>query len=75
MKYDVGCANCLTYPAAGIIIDWVHGCTKIPYAITIELRDNGRYGFMLPTSQIIPTGQEIMAFHVAIAQQMITEFG
>ena len=26
---------------------------------TIEVRDNGTYGFVLPADQIIPTGQEL----------------
>ena len=40
----------------------------------MELRDTGRHGFLLPAEEIIPTGEEIMAFHVSIAQQMIEEF-
>lgn len=41
----------------------------------MELRDTGTYGFLLPTDQIIPTGEEVMAFHVSIAQQILEEFG
>ena len=40
----------------------------------MELRDTGKHGFILPPDQIIPVGEEAMAFHVSIAQQMIKEF-
>eukprot|EP00004_Rigifila_ramosa_P017057 TRINITY_DN410_c0_g1_i2.p1 TRINITY_DN410_c0_g1~~TRINITY_DN410_c0_g1_i2.p1 ORF type:complete len:427 (-),score=104.46 TRINITY_DN410_c0_g1_i2:69-1322(-) len=38
------------------------------YGYTIELRDTGRYGFLLPEDQIIPTGEEIFAMTVAMAE-------
>ena len=41
----------------------------------MELRDTGRHGFILPPEEIIPTGEEVMQFHVSIAEQMIEEFG
>ena len=31
------------------------------YAFALELRDTGRYGFLLPANQIIPTGIETFA--------------
>ena len=34
----------------------------------------GEYGFLLPPEQIIPTGEEIWAFHVSAANQVIQEF-
>ena len=74
-KYTVGCIPCLLYTASGGSIDWAYGTAGIPYSFGLELRDDGTYGFLLPPSQIIPTGEEIMAFHVSIAHQMIKEFG
>jgi len=73
--YEVGCIPCLLYPASGGTIDWVYGDAGIPYAFAMELRDTGTYGFLLPPDQIIPTGEEVMAFHVSIAQQILEEFG
>lgn len=35
--------------------------TKAKYAFTIELRDTGSYGFILPPSQILPSGEETFA--------------
>jgi len=29
--------------------------------MTVELRDTGNYGFILPASQILPTGEEMWA--------------
>ena len=63
-------------PTSGTAVDWAKGELKIPYAYTIELRgkaDNPA-GFLLPPEQIIPTGEEIMAFHVVVAQQIVKEF-
>lgn len=41
-------------------MDWVKGTYGTPITFTYELRDTGRYGFLLPPNQIIPTGQETM---------------
>jgi hypothetical protein len=38
--------------------DWAYGSAKIPLAFTLEMRDTGTNGFLLPPSQIEPTGQE-----------------
>ena len=40
----------------------------------MELRDPRSQGFLLPPEQIIPTGEETWAFHMAIARQIILEF-
>jgi murein tripeptide amidase MpaA len=46
------------YVTTGSAGDWFYQ-EGIWGAYTIELRDTGQYGFILPPSQIIPTGQEI----------------
>ena len=40
----------------------------------MELRDTGNYGFILPPDQIIPTGEEVWAFHLTVAREIIQEF-
>ncbi len=45
------------YPAAGTMPDWAYDSQGI-LSWTIELRDTGNDGFILPADQIIPTGQE-----------------
>lgn len=49
-------------------MDWVKGTYKTPITYTYELRDTGRYGFLLPPDQIIPCGQEILDSLVAMFQ-------
>merc|ERR1711963_460161 len=48
------------YPAAGASDDW-YKSLGMRYAFTTELRDTGHYGFELPKSQIIPSGEEMWA--------------
>lgn len=43
--------------ASGITVDWAYD-SGIKYSFSFELRDTGRYGFLLPATQIIPTAQE-----------------
>lgn len=47
-------------------MDWVRGTYNIPVTFTYELRDTGRYGFILPASQIIPTAEETLDSLVAM---------
>jgi len=73
--YEVGCIPCVLYTASGTSLDWALGVAGIPYVYTIELRDTGMYGFLLPPAQIIPTAEETWAWHAVAAEQIIAEFG
>ncbi|TSS60365.1 Carboxypeptidase A1 [Bagarius yarrelli] len=53
------------YQASGGTIDWTYN-QGIKYSYTFELRDTGRYGFILPANQIIPTAQETWLALMAI---------
>ena len=75
--------NILGYTASGTSMDWAFGSAKIPYAFAMELRPGQncqswwfpRYHcFELQEDQIIPTGEEIWAFHAAVASEIIKEF-
>ena len=74
MKYEIACTSDILQPTPGTISDWVYGEAGIPYSFIMELRDIGGHGFILPPDQIIPIGEEVMAFHVSIAEQMIKEY-
>lgn len=50
-------------------MDWVKGTYGKPVTYTYELRDTGRYGFLLPPTQIIPTGEETMDSLIAMFKE------
>ncbi|XP_073199662.1 carboxypeptidase A1-like [Lepidochelys kempii] len=56
-QYRYGSIITTIYQASGGTIDWTYN-QGIKYSFTFELRDRGRYGFLLPASQIIPTAEE-----------------
>ncbi|KAL2094043.1 hypothetical protein ACEWY4_011355 [Coilia grayii] len=56
-RYKVGSICKIIYPASGGSIDWSYNL-GIKHSFAFELRDTGRYGFMLPANQIIPTASE-----------------
>lgn len=56
-SYKFGSIINAIYQAGGGSIDWAYN-QGIKYSYTFELRDTGRYGFLLPASEIIPTAQE-----------------
>ncbi|NWT40284.1 CBPB1 Carboxypeptidase, partial [Chroicocephalus maculipennis] len=58
-KYTYGPGATTIYPAAGGSDDWAYD-EGIKYSFTFELRDTGRYGFVLPESQIKPTCEETL---------------
>lgn len=51
--------SCSTlYATSGSSTDYVGDVGQAEYSITIELRDTGTNGFVLPASQILPSGKE-----------------
>ncbi|XP_070686353.1 carboxypeptidase A4 [Pempheris klunzingeri] len=56
-RYKVGSICKIIYQASGGSIDWSYNL-GIKYSFAFELRDTGRYGFILPANQIIPTASE-----------------
>ncbi|XP_046452056.1 carboxypeptidase B-like [Daphnia pulex] len=56
-KFSVGNSAALYYPAAGGSDDWAKS-VGIKYSYTFELADSGTYGFLLPSSDILPVAQD-----------------
>ncbi|XP_013105808.2 carboxypeptidase B isoform X3 [Stomoxys calcitrans] len=69
-KYRVGSRNEWLPPAGGGADDWA--CSKLgaKYVYTIELRDRGNFGFILPPSQIIQTAFEGYTLVEAVARDI-----
>ncbi|XP_015283639.1 PREDICTED: mast cell carboxypeptidase A-like [Gekko japonicus] len=57
-------------PASGASLDWAYD-EGIKHAYVFELRDHGRYGFMLPESKIRPTCKETMLAVKYIASHIL----
>lgn len=58
------------YPSGGSMDDWMFEKAGMP-GFTIELRDHGEFGFVLPAEYIIPTGEELLAGVIALGQAII----
>lgn len=68
--YRVGPSASILYTASGTASDWAYEKAGIKYSYTMELRDTGAYGFLLPKQQIVPTGEETFNGLLAMIQQM-----
>lgn len=56
--------------AAGGSDDFAKGQAGIKYSYTLELRDTGKYGFLLPEAEIRPTSEELRTGFLAFATAM-----
>ncbi|XP_072033948.1 carboxypeptidase B-like [Amphiura filiformis] len=73
--FRAGAAATTLYEASGFSIDWSYAVLKAKYSFCVELRDRGRYGFLLPEDQIIPTGEECYAAVKVVANKVVDEIG
>ncbi|XP_065700923.1 carboxypeptidase B [Patagioenas fasciata] len=69
-QYEYGPGATTIYPASGGSDDWAYDA-GIKYSFTFELRDTGRYGFLLPESQIKPTSEETLLAVKYIAEYVL----
>ncbi|XP_015433604.1 PREDICTED: carboxypeptidase B-like [Dufourea novaeangliae] len=66
-QYTVGNSATTLYAASGGSDDWSKAILKVKYTYTIELRDTGKHGFVLPSRYIIPTAKEALAAVLVVA--------
>ncbi|XP_039449443.1 zinc carboxypeptidase A 1-like [Culex pipiens pallens] len=69
--YTYGNVYDAIYPASGSSVDWAYGTQDVKIAYTYELRpsDDSWDGFVLPPSQIIPTGEETLDSLVTLLEE------
>lgn len=58
-EWKYGRAIDVMYNAGGISIDWAHKDVGIELVYTLEMRDSGKFGFLLPDDQIEPAFREV----------------
>lgn len=76
VNYLIGSIPDLLYVASGSSIDWVKGAVGVKYVYTLELRDSGRFGFLLPARHIVPSGKETwMAVHASAMELAKRTYG
>jgi len=68
--YRYGPSSVIIYQNSGGSKDYTYGALKIKYSFALELRDTGRYGFLLPANQIVPTGMETFEGIKAMIREM-----
>ncbi|XP_047475923.1 carboxypeptidase B-like [Penaeus chinensis] len=71
--FAVGSSAKLLYPASGASDDWALGVAKVPLSYTLELRDEGAAGFVLPPNQIIPAANEAWAAMKYLGEYVATQ--
>lgn len=60
MYMRTGTISRTIYKCGGTSLDWIYANLGIKYTYALELRDTGRYGFLLPANQIVPAASEFM---------------
>ncbi|KIX94840.1 uncharacterized protein Z520_09530 [Fonsecaea multimorphosa CBS 102226] len=62
-------------PQGGSALDFFYHDLDVKLAFQIKLRDTGTYGFLLPKSHILPTGQEAYEGVVGLGRWMLGNHG
>jgi len=70
-RFQNGAISEIIYQASGSSADYAYGACNILFSGGVELRDTGSHGFILPASEIIPSGEEMFAAIKALGKFMI----
>ncbi|GAA5890508.1 hypothetical protein JCM8208_004896 [Rhodotorula glutinis] len=68
-QFETGSVCEISLTSPGMSLDWTYASAKIRWSFGAELRDGGVFGFLLPPSQIRPSGEEMSA-----ALRSLTQF-
>lgn len=68
VRYEVGSSCDVSYVASGQSLDWAYHDLKAKWSFAANLRDQGVYAFMLPPTQIVESGQEMLAGVLELAK-------
>lgn len=71
-RYTYGPIASTMYPTSGSSLDWAYKA-GIKHTFAFELRDKGKFGFLLPESQIKPTCKETMLCVKFIAKYILKQ--
>ena len=69
-NYTAGPSGSTYGLTGGCIDDWTYG-TQGMMAGTIEVRDTGTYGFVMPTSEILPNAKENFAAAITMMEKLL----
>jgi murein tripeptide amidase MpaA len=69
-NYTAGPSGSTYGLTAGCIDDWTYGNQGLMSG-TIEVRDTGTYGFVMPTSEIIPNAKENFAAAITMIEKLL----
>uniref|UniRef100_T1GQS9 Peptidase M14 domain-containing protein n=1 Tax=Megaselia scalaris TaxID=36166 RepID=T1GQS9_MEGSC len=67
--YRYGSTGSVLYIASGSSVDYTYNELDIKIGYTFEFRDQGRYGFVLPSINILPNCQETVAAMIALVKK------
>ena len=62
-------------PSGGTALDWMYHDMQVKYSYQIKLRDNGNYGFLLPSKHIVPTGKEVFSAVTFFGKYLLSNHG
>jgi len=71
MTYQYGPIADVIYVASGSTVDYFLDTTGISCPFAAEMRDTGRYGFLLPADQIQPSAEEMYNGYMVLFQNII----
>lgn len=70
-EFTVGTWYDVLYPSTGTAIDYWLDAEHVACSVTTELRDTGRYGFVLPERFILPVAEEMYGGYMTMAHAVM----